>query len=131
MTGLRDSMFFTHSNTSTDILQTFLHDVCNKVCIKNHYPAATYSLKGRYSHKVGNLVGMIIGGAINLASWHHKKLHYLFYILTLLRVRLDITYFTENWKYCSKIIFKCVNSIVSPMNSVWIVPFVSWIHVHK
>ena len=33
------------------------------------------------------------------------------------RVCLDITYFTEteNWKYCSKIIFKCVNSIVGPI----------------
>ena len=30
----------------------------------------------------------------------------------LYRVRLDTTYFAENWKYCSKIIFKCVNSIV-------------------
>ena len=30
------------------------------------------------------------------------------------RVCLDRTYFaeTENWKYCSKIIFKCVNSAV-------------------
>ena len=30
------------------------------------------------------------------------------------RVRLDRTYFTEteNWKYCNKIIFKCMNSIV-------------------
>ena len=34
-----------------------------------------------------------------------------------LRVRLDRTYFakTENWKYCSKIIFKCMNSIVRPI----------------
>ena len=30
------------------------------------------------------------------------------------KVRLDRTYFaeTENWKYCSKIIFKCANSTV-------------------
>ena len=33
---------------------------------------------------------------------------------------------TENWKHCNKIIFKCVNSIVGPMNSVWIVFFVSY-----
>ena len=35
---------------------------------------------------------------------------------SLLRVRLDRTYFaekkTENWKHCSKINFKCVNSVV-------------------
>ena len=28
---------------------------------------------------------------------------------------------TENWKYCSKIIFKCVNSILGPVNSIWTV----------
>ena len=36
---------------------------------------------------------------------------------------LDITYFieTENWKYCSKIIFKCVNSVVKPtFNEKWL-----------
>ena len=33
------------------------------------------------------------------------------------RVCLDRTYFaeTENWKYCSKIIFKCVNNTVGPI----------------
>ena len=33
------------------------------------------------------------------------------------RVCLDRTYFaeTENWKHCSKIIFKCINSIVGPI----------------
>ena len=33
------------------------------------------------------------------------------------RVRLDRTYFveTENWKHCSKIIFKCMNSTVGPI----------------
>ena len=32
----------------------------------------------------------------------------------LFKVRLDKTYFVEieNWKHCSKIIFKCVNSVV-------------------
>ena len=30
-------------------------------------------------------------------------------------------YFAENWKHCSKIIFKCVNSVVGPMNSTWTV----------
>ena len=28
---------------------------------------------------------------------------------------LDTAYFVENWKYCSKIIFKCVNSAVEPI----------------
>ena len=28
---------------------------------------------------------------------------------------------TENWKHCSKIIFKCVNSILGPVNSIWTV----------
>ena len=34
-----------------------------------------------------------------------------------LKVRLDRTYFaeTENWKHCSKIIFKCMNSAVRPI----------------
>ena len=34
-----------------------------------------------------------------------------------LRVYLDRTYFaeTKNWKHCSKIIFKCVNSAVGPI----------------
>ena len=27
----------------------------------------------------------------------------------------------ENWKHCSKIIFKYVNSVVGPVNSAWIV----------
>ena len=45
-----------------------------------------------------------------------------------LRVRLDRTYFaeTENWKRCSKIIFKCVNSTVRPIfnkKSGWKVKF--------
>ena len=33
------------------------------------------------------------------------------------RIRLDITYFYWNWKHYSKIIFKCVNSTVGPVNS--------------
>ena len=28
---------------------------------------------------------------------------------------MDTTYFAKNWKYCSKIIFKCVNSVVWPI----------------
>ena len=30
-----------------------------------------------------------------------------------LKIRLDTTYFAENWKYCSKIIFKCVKNYCS------------------
>ena len=39
------------------------------------------------------------------------------YAFHFLRVCLDRTYFaeTENWKHCSKIIFKCVNSTVGPI----------------
>ena len=40
------------------------------------------------------------------------------YILnSMFKVYLDRTYFTEteNWKHCSKIIFKCVNSTVRPI----------------
>ena len=34
-----------------------------------------------------------------------------------IKVCLNRTYFaeTENWKHCSKIIFKCVNSAVKPI----------------
>ena len=32
---------------------------------------------------------------------------------------MDTIYFCWNWKYCSKIIFKCVNSIVGPVNSAF------------
>ena len=31
---------------------------------------------------------------------------------------------TENWKHCSKIIFKCMNNTVGPVNSAWTVFFV-------
>ena len=34
---------------------------------------------------------------------------------------------TENWKYYSKIIFKCVNSAVGPVNSAWTVVNSAWI----
>ena len=36
----------------------------------------------------------------------HRKFTMIF------RVHLDIA---ENWKYCSKIIFKCVNSTMGPI----------------
>ena len=35
-----------------------------------------------------------------------------FKISGIVRVCLDTTYFTKNWKHCSKIIFNCVNSVV-------------------
>ena len=46
----------------------------------------------------------------------HNQLFKLYRLATI-RVCLDRTYFTEteNWKNCSKIIFKCVNSIVGPI----------------
>ena len=37
----------------------------------------------------------------------------------LFRIRLDTTYFAENWKHCSKIIFRCVNSVVGLVNSAF------------
>ena len=46
------------------------------------------------------------------------------FVLNLLLLKLKI----ENWKYCNKIIFKCVNSTEWPFLiffSVWIVIFVS------
>ena len=33
----------------------------------------------------------------------------------MFRVYLDTAYFAENWKYCSKIIFKCENSVKKPI----------------
>ena len=33
---------------------------------------------------------------------------------------------TENWKHCSKIIFKCVNSTMRPVNNAWTVHFISY-----
>ena len=48
---------------------------------------------------------------------YHDLIHpnIYIYIYHLLRMRLDTTYFAENWKYCSKIIFKCVNNAVRPI----------------
>ena len=40
-------------------------------------------------------------------------------LYTKIRVRLDITYFAENCKHCSKIIFKCVNSTVEPIFNIF------------
>ena len=41
-----------------------------------------------------------------------KKKNYENYYIS--RVCLDTTYFAENWKHCSKIIFKCVNNTRDP-----------------
>ena len=48
-------------------------------------------------------------------SWRTLQLTYFW--SWWLRVCLDRTYFaeTENWKHCSKIVFKCVNSAVGPI----------------
>ena len=45
------------------------------------------------------------------------KTSFLFFSFLFSLIRLDRTYFaeTENWKYCSKIIFKCVNSTMRPI----------------
>ena len=32
-----------------------------------------------------------------------------------LKVYLNTAYFAKNWKYCNKIIFKCVNSAIGPI----------------
>ena len=39
------------------------------------------------------------------------------HFINILRIRLDRTYFAEikNWKHCSEIIFKCMNSAVRPI----------------
>ena len=34
-------------------------------------------------------------------------------------VRLNTAYFAENWKYCNKIIFKCVNSVVGSIFNIY------------
>ena len=52
------------------------------------------------------------------------SIKWLLQVQTKLWIRLDTTYFAENWKYYSKIIFKYVNSIVDPVNSTWTVLFV-------
>ena len=43
-------------------------------------------------------------------------------------VRLDIIYFTEteNWKYCNKIIFNCVNSTMRPIFNEKVVEKWDW-----
>ena len=45
----------------------------------------------------------------------HAKKFIIFIFLTKYGVRLDIGYLAENWKYYSKIIFKCMNSAVRPI----------------
>ena len=48
----------------------------------------------------------------NAQSWTDISATQLYEIIM---VCLNTTYFTENWKYCSKIIFKCVKSAVRPI----------------
>ena len=50
-----------------------------------------------------------------LNSKKKKKTGFLNHVKRTLRVCLDTIYFAENWKYCSKLISKCVNSIVRPI----------------
>ena len=45
------------------------------------------------------------------------------------RVHLDWAYFCWNWKHCSKIIFKCVNSIMGPIfNEKVVEKWNLWVH---
>ena len=65
---------------------------------------------------------------ISTSMWERENIHLIYCVFSPLfrdinnldstfRVCLDITYFaeTENRKYYSKIIFKCVNSVVEPI----------------
>ena len=55
----------------------------------------------------------------NLQLQYNSKISVKMCVLstTLMRIRLDTIYFaeTENWKHCSKIIFKYVNIAVGPI----------------
>ena len=55
----------------------------------------------------------------NLRFQYNSKISVKMCVLstTLMRICLDTTYFveTENWKHCSKIIFKYVNIAVGPI----------------
>ena len=46
---------------------------------------------------------------------YHTSLTLSRYLTHTLRVCLNIAYFAKNWKHCSKIIFKYVNSVVKPI----------------
>ena len=65
-------------------------------------------------------------------SWRTLQLTYFW--SWWLRVCLDRTYFaeTENWKHCSKIVFKCVNSAVGPIfNEKIDKKWNLWVRVHE
>ena len=47
--------------------------------------------------------------------WHFSPLLYGFVWIEFIVVEIEI------WKHRSKIIFKCVNSVVGPVNSAWII----------
>ena len=58
--------------------------------------------------------------------WHTKRrkrtslCFYLDILKTLRSVWIQLIFSeTENWKYCSKIIFKCVNNIVRPIFNIF------------
>ena len=42
-----------------------------------------------------------------------------FWSNAFLRICLDTAYFADNWKHCSKIIFKCINSTVEPIFNIF------------
>ena len=65
-------------------------------------------------------------------SWRTLQLTYFW--SWWLRVCLDRTYFAEieNWKHCSKIVFKCVNSAVGPIfNEKIDKKWNLWVRVHE
>ena len=51
----------------------------------------------------------------SITTSHLKLVFLCVYLEVILRVCLDTVYLTENWKYGSKIIFKCMNSIMWPI----------------
>ena len=76
---------------------------------------------------------LLFGRAFIFSPWYEypEIFQYLIKILgcvlILLWVCLDWAYFCWNWKYCSKLIFKCVNSAVGPIfnkKNCWKVKFV-------
>ena len=66
--------------------------------------------------------------------FYYIKWHFIlsFKILLLcnwwLRIRLNTTYFAENWKYYNKIIFKCVNSDIEPIFNIFFF-WIKWLWI--
>ena len=54
---------------------------------------------------------------IFVGLWKDEKNAWIALWWVWIRIHLDTAYFVENWKYCSKIIFKCVHNTVGPIFS--------------